>query len=405
MSAILKSSAKAGLSRSDWVALFLLWFSGISLRITMLAVPPVIPLIREDLQLSEKAVGALSGLPVIVLAVGAITGSILLARLGVYRALVTGLLITAIAGAMRGLGPDIAILFAMTFVMGLGIAIMQPALPTLVGHWFINRAGLATAVYINGLFVGEIFAASLTIPIVLPLVNGRWEWSFVFWSVPVVLNAVVFMAAARTEAFANSTQGGEIMAKGWWPDWRDDRVWRTGFVLGCAATIYFTANAFLPDFLVSKGSGDWISAALTSLNLAQLPASVLILVFADRLIGRAAPFVIAGLMTVLATAGLVLTASPLWLTFWAGCLGFIAASLLILTMSLPPLCTTPNNVHRFSAGMLVIGYFLSFLSPTISGVAWDVTHLPEAAFAVVAAAGVVLVLLARSVERAAGKSE
>src|SRR5680860_147419 len=117
-------------------ALFLLWLAGINLRITVLAVPPVIPFIHDDLALSEKAVGALGGLPVLVFGIGALFGSLLLARTGVIKALIAGLAITGVAGALRGVGPDVTILFAMTGLMGLGIAIMQPAMPTLVAHWF-----------------------------------------------------------------------------------------------------------------------------------------------------------------------------------------------------------------------------------------------------------------------------
>ncbi|MFI4988965.1 MAG: hypothetical protein ACHQF3_16180, partial [Alphaproteobacteria bacterium] len=44
-------------------ALLLLWLSGAGLRITLLAVPPVIPLLHADLKLTESGIGALSGLP------------------------------------------------------------------------------------------------------------------------------------------------------------------------------------------------------------------------------------------------------------------------------------------------------------------------------------------------------
>ena len=78
---------------NQW-ALFLLWLAGINLRVTVLAVPPIIPLIHEDLALSEKAVGALGGLPVLIFGIGALFGSLLLARTGVIRALIAGLRVT-----------------------------------------------------------------------------------------------------------------------------------------------------------------------------------------------------------------------------------------------------------------------------------------------------------------------
>ena len=93
--------------------------------------------------------------------------------------------VVAASSAARSLGPSVPMLFAMTFVMAAGVAFVQPALPALVGEWFISRAGFATAVYANGLLVGEALPAALTIPLVLPWVGGSWPASFAVWSVPV----------------------------------------------------------------------------------------------------------------------------------------------------------------------------------------------------------------------------
>ena len=163
---------------------------GADLRLTILAVPPVLTLIHRDLHLSEAGVGALTGLPVFLLAAAAILGSLLIARLGASRAAVLGLVVIALAGAWRGFGPSVGMLFAMTLVMGVGVSITQPAMPALVSEWYPTRVGLATATYGNGLLVGEAISAALTLPLVLPLVGGRWEWSLAVWSVPVLLTAL-----------------------------------------------------------------------------------------------------------------------------------------------------------------------------------------------------------------------
>src|SRR2546423_5610438 len=88
------------LIRADWTRLFLLWLGGIDLRLTLLAVPPLIPLIHRELNLDEKAVGALVSLPVVLFALAAVPGSLLIAPLGVRRALAVGP--AAVAG-LRGL--------------------------------------------------------------------------------------------------------------------------------------------------------------------------------------------------------------------------------------------------------------------------------------------------------------
>ncbi len=118
-----------------FVRFVVLWLAGIGLRVTVLAVPPLLPLIHRSLGLDEKAVGVLSGIPVLLLGIAALGGALVVSRIGARRAIIAGLMTIAVAGALRGVGPSLAMLFAMTFVMSAGIAIMQPALPTLVAQW------------------------------------------------------------------------------------------------------------------------------------------------------------------------------------------------------------------------------------------------------------------------------
>ena len=186
--------------RPAWPQLALLWLLGIDLRLTILAVPPVLPLIHRDLHLDEKLVAALTGLPVLLFGLIAIPGSLMIARIGARRAAIVGVLIVSIASALRGAGPSVPMLFGMTALMGAGVAIMQPALPTLVGQWFPQRVSLATALYANGLLVGEMLPASLTIPLILPMLHGSWQASFVFWSAPVLVTAfLVLFLTPHTE--------------------------------------------------------------------------------------------------------------------------------------------------------------------------------------------------------------
>jgi CP family cyanate transporter-like MFS transporter len=163
--------------REFWIAVSLLWLAGVGLRLTILAVPPVISLIQADLQLSGTEIGILTGLPIVLFGVAALPGSLLIARFGAVAILVTGLTIAGIASALRGAVLDVFVLYGATIVMGAGIAIMQPALPPLVRQWLPERVSFATALYTNGLLVGETLAVMLTIPNVLPLVDNSWRWA------------------------------------------------------------------------------------------------------------------------------------------------------------------------------------------------------------------------------------
>src|SRR4026209_2253395 len=108
-------------------ALVLLWLAGVALRLTILAVPPVLPPIHDDLHLSEPQVGILSGLPMVLFAGAAIAGSLMIARLGALSAMLSGLVLCAIVSVLRGIGPHIAMLYFGAIVTAFGVAVMQPA--------------------------------------------------------------------------------------------------------------------------------------------------------------------------------------------------------------------------------------------------------------------------------------
>ncbi|MGB6351259.1 MAG: MFS transporter [Pseudolabrys sp.] len=372
-------------------SLLLLWLSGAALRFTILAVPPVIPLIHDELNLSATQVGVLTGLPSMLFAIAAVPGSLFITRLGIRAALIVGLAVTAIFGALRGAMLDVNWLYATTIAMACGVAIMQVAMPPAVRAWTPHRIGFATAVYTNGLLIGEIAPVALMLPLVLPLV-GSWQRGFVFWSVPVAIVAFILMVLAPRPAKNAST----LVRRRWWPDWRDSLIWRLGIMLGTINATYFATNAFLPDYLRSNGQGEWISAALSGLNIGQIPASFILLAIAGRLERKVWPYIVCGLLCVIATIGIVFS-SGVWIVAAATLQGFAAAAILVLVLALPPLLSPPDDVHRVTAAMFTISYSCAVIVPVISGLAWDLSGIAGLAFLPITLCGILLVVLAPAI--------
>ena len=371
----------------------LLWLAGIALRLTVLAVPPVIPAIHADLNLSETEVGILTGLPQVLFACAAVAGSLLIARLGALRTLIIGLFLSALASALRGAVPAVAPLYAATVVMAFGVAIMQPALPPLTRQWLPDRVGFATAVYSNGLLIGEILPTALTIPFVLPLVSESWRLVFFAWAIPATLIALVVAAAApRSSELGENTTGG----RRWWPDWRDPLIWRLGLMLGSITSMYFGSNAFIPDYLRHIGRADLIGPALTSLNLGQLPASLLLLTAAGQIERRTWPYTLCGVLCLASVLGLVF-APGVGIIGAAGLLGFAAGGTFVLMLALPPLISPPDDVHRVAAAMLTVAYACAVIIPILSGLAWDVTGRGALAFLPIGACAVLVLILAPTI--------
>lgn len=368
--------------------LLVLWLAGAALRLTVLAVPPVLPLIHKEFGLSERAVGALSGLPVLLFGLGAVAGSLLIARLGARRAAVVGLLVVAAASAARGVGPSVPMLFAMTFAMAAGVAFLQPALPALVGEWFPTGPGFATAVYANGLLIGEAVPAALTIPVVLPLVGGSWPASFAVWAVPVAATALL-LARSRPGQAERMARAPMPQPARWWPDWRRPEPWLLGLMQGGTGGLYFASNAFIPDYLHAIGRPGLVTAGLAALNIGQLPASLLLLVAARRL-GLSKRAVAAMQLAGLGGLAALVAAGPSLAVLGAGVVGFCCAFTLIVTLALPPQLVGARDVPRLAAGMFAVGYTFSFLVPLVGGALWDATGMPAAAFLAPAASGIIV---------------
>jgi MFS transporter, CP family, cyanate transporter len=375
-------------------ALLLLWLAGVALRLTILAVPPVIPLIHNDLHLSETQVGLLSGLPMVMFAGAALAGSLMISRIGALKALIAGLVICAAGSMLRGIGPHIVMLYFGTVITAFGVAVMQPALPPLVRTWTPQRIGFATAVYTNGLLVGEILPAALTIPVVLPLLQNSWTWSFVFWGAPVALIAAFIAVAAPKLATARIDAPAQ--SRLWMPDFRNGAIWRIGLLLGSVNATYFALNGFLPDYLTHTGRPDMIGAALTALNLGQLPASFLLLASADRMVRTVWSYLACGAICLVCLLGIVML-DGVWLIAAIAVLGCFAAAILVLVLALPPLISPPKDVHRVSAGMFVISYSCAVIVPIVGGALWDLTGSPLAPFIPIGLCMVLLLALAPTV--------
>jgi MFS transporter, CP family, cyanate transporter len=362
-------------ARESSIRIGLLWLGGVGLRLTVLAVPPLLLLIQSDLHLTGTGVGFLSGLPIIVFGLGALPASWLVARIGAVRTLALGLLIGGIASAMRGALLNVLVLYGATVVMSAGLAFMQTALPSLVRQWLPKQVSFGTALFSNGLLVGETLGVMLTIPFVLPLAGGSWRVALALWGVPLVLFALLTFAPAPANLNAETpTSAGRA-----WPNWRNKQVWQFGILFGSVNATYFGTNAFVPGVLNDAGRTDLIGPVLTALNFGQLPASFALLVLSRSVERKPRPFIACGILLLLCLIGLVNTAS-IWTVFFAGCFGLIVATLLTLCFALPALLSASGEVASMSAGMFLISYTVGLTVSVLSGAAWDFGGSPRFAF-------------------------
>lgn len=349
--------------RSAWSArqiaiLCLLWTTGLFLRIPVLAVSPLAGRIAEDLRLSITGTGALTIVPVVVLALAAPPAVWAIARIGPARTIAGGLLLSAVLSAARGWTSSAVVLFAATVGMGIGIAMFQTALPSAVRGWLPTQAAMGSAVYLNGMMVGELLGAGATLPIIMPLAGQDWSMALALWAAPAVGIAVLILIPRE-----RAKPGGPAPVS---PDWSDGRTWELGLWLAGSIAVFFSINAYMDATLAARGNGAWLGTLIVAYNAMALLASLAMLWWKAALIGRRGPIVMTGVAASAGMIGFGFVPGPIG---YLGALiaGFAASLQLILIMSLPPVVTEETNVARLTGGITFVGYLVAFSLPLLGG--------------------------------------
>jgi MFS transporter, CP family, cyanate transporter len=382
------------------VVCVLLTLVGFNLRSVILGVPPILPLIQHDLSLNYTATGFLTALPILVLACAAWPSGLIAERIGARACVSIGLALLGGGALLRVLWPTASLLFLFTLLMSLGIALAQTSVPVLARRWFPTQIGLVAALFSDGLIIGEAVAAGITVPVMLQFWGkDAWTATFILWGVPVIVLLALWLWLAPPVSVRSSSakRGRSIKADVSRPPADVSAPIRVnalhlGIMLGAGSLIYFGMNGWIASYNQTIHHADLTPAALAILNVAQLPSSLGVTLFAQRLAGRRLPFIAAGVVCTVAIAGWVFTPAPLEL-FWAALLGGSSALVFTLGIALPPLLAKPGEVARLTGITISLTYAVAFVGPLIGGQLWDIFHLPAIAFLPVALASILLIVL------------
>lgn len=344
----------------------LLWLAGVYLRIPVLVAPPLAPFISDELDLTQALTGALTTLPILMLAIGAMPGSLAISRIGPRNTLALAMLIMVIGSAGRGLVPDTLTLMIASAVMGFGVAMMQPALPALLPRWLEpHHLAMGSAIYMNGMLMGEFIGAGITLPVLMPLLDNSWRATLLVWSLPALLIVAALFLPKRDLA-------RPARKAAWLPDWKNPLTLRIGLLLGLSGSMFFGLNAYMGNLLEQQGHFEKLADALFWYNFAQVIASLLMLRMARVWVGKRSMIALMASLSIIGTVGtLVLEGWPAIIS--ATLMSFVAGILLILLVALPPLLVRSEETGRLSAATFLVGYTLAFSIPMLGGLLADWT--------------------------------
>ncbi len=218
------------------------------MRPPVASVGPLLSEIQTSLSLEPFQTALLAAVPVVCFGFGAFLTPWLVAKLGVidtFTVILGSLTVALLLRPWFGYG----ILLALTVVAGLGIALVNVAITTLVRDEFPTQVSKITAYYTALLGVFASLGALLAVP--LQEATGSWNASLFFWGVISALAFILWLLTNRGLGHDESRGSKNQIL--------NPRVWRSGATWGIVGYFGFQSLVFyailnwLPSLLEAKG--------------------------------------------------------------------------------------------------------------------------------------------------------
>jgi CP family cyanate transporter-like MFS transporter len=360
-----------------------LFLATLALRPQVLAIGPLLPLIRADLGLSASAAGLLTTIPVLCMGLFAPVGPIIAARFGPRAAFAGCLGLIVGFGLLRAVAPAFPLVLLATFGVGVGIGVAGAIPSMIVSQRIPTRPALGTGAYAGGIVAGSTLAAATAVPLAI---DGDWRRALAVVSGISALSIVAWLLLVRGDRVA----GSNAVAVPRLP-WRSPTAWLLVAVFALQSLLYYGVVAWLPNTFVERG---WSTAEAGSLvaivNGVGLLTTVGVPLFADRFGARRQQLVATSIVGAVTMIGII--AVPALAYLWAALLGLALGTVFPLVLTLPlDVTDEPSQVGAVAALMLLGGYVVSALGPFAMGAARDATGSFEVSLWLLVAVAVGLV--------------
>jgi CP family cyanate transporter-like MFS transporter len=333
------------------------------MRPQLLAIGPLLPLIRVDLDLPAGLAGLLTTVPVLCMGIFAPVGPRVAARIGPRAAFAVCLALIAGFGTVRALVPSYPLVLLATFGIGAGIGIAGAVPSIIVSQRLPSRPALGTGAYAAGIVAGSSLGAAAAVPLAL---GGDWRISLLIISAASSLSVLAWLILVRGEGSLPS-----LAARPPRLPWRTATAWLLVVVFGLQSILFYGVVAWLPNTFVERG---WSTADAGSLvaifNAIGLTTTIGIPLVADRFAARRPGLLVASGTATVAFAALILVPALAYPA--VGLLGLALGAVFPLVLTLPlDVTDDPGQAGSVAALMLLGGYILSSLGPFVLGVARD----------------------------------
>jgi len=338
-----------------------------NLRPSITAVGPLIPLIREDLDLSNAWAGFLTTLPLVTFATFSLFASAIGRKLGNARAILLGLIIIGVGTFIRVLGGSFLLFFG-TALTGIGIVIGNVLLIPFIKVKLPHKIGLMTSIYTTGMTLLAAVASGVSIPLA-DIPGFGWRGSLLFWILLIIMGIFFWVPQIKKNKVPVLVEDVDIPVN----IWKSTMAWQVSVFMGVQSLIFFSLITWLPDMLIDRGftatQSGYIVSGIQIMGLGGSFVAPLIAVkYKDQV-----------LLGVILGIGYLLGFTTFFFEYrgllYAGLtiIGLCLGSSISLAYTLIGLRTKSDKTTASLSGMAQsIGYFLAALGPLLVGILIDI---------------------------------
>ena len=358
-----------------------------NLRATFTGIAPVLEQIINHFGLSASQAGFLTTLPLIAFAVVSPMAATLAKKQGLERTLFVALLFILAGVAARVINTS-AMLFVGTAIIGVGIAIANVLLPSLIKRDFPAKVALMTSAYV--LTMGVVSGGFSTLVFPLSQLNGLgWQLALGSSALITLASIIVWMSQlskhTKPASIAQHTDTSKSV-------WRYLLAWQITLLLGLNSFLNYIIITWLPNILTETGhSATQAGAYHGAFQIATaLPGLILIPLLAKLKDQSTLSFILA-MLSALSALGLLYV--PSFAFVWTLMLGFCSGACFILGLSFISLRTDDSQQAASLSGMSQsVGYLLAAIGPMLAGALHTTTGSWSAPLWLCAIAGILCAL-------------
>lgn len=350
-------------------------FISFNLRAPITAVGSVVKMISAEFNLTSGMAGFITTLPLIAFAVVSPFVSGISRKLGYGKTMFFGLIIMLLGELVRSYTGVIG-LFVGTGLLGVGIAIGNVLIPSVIKLKFAQNIGKMTSVYTSSMCIFAAIGAGISMPLAEDMGFG-WKNSLAIWFLLTMLTLIIWLPQIKEGKSDNSVHKTDVKSTSSSTSiWANKTAWFVTIFMGIQSLLFYSMVAWLPTIVISKGFEDSFAGTIALIyQLVAIPATLLIPFLCDKfkhqkhLVSLTCCIYLAGMMLFLVTSSaLTMVLSILLISLGMG--GSISLSIAFISLRSPH----AQKASELSGMSQSVGYLLAAIGPTLMGAIYDASH-------------------------------